>query len=188
MAQGTSPFIAADPAGGFEIAFHAGTANDLWYVDLAGASHDTGQEVGLNSTPAIVPLPGGGFEIAYESLGSLELRTLVPGSPPVDTNIDMVPSSPDIAVPAPARVTGPPDLVTVPNLPGRRSGQRREGDGLDSQGVPASSSSDAARPRVKPAVGLSPTTGRPPLMPQHPPHGRDQAPAGLRAYGPRWPR
>ena len=64
VAAGTSPAVAASPAGDFKVAWTA--ANDhLWTIDQAGHRTDTMTLVRAGTSPAITALSGGGYEIAF---------------------------------------------------------------------------------------------------------------------------
>lgn len=65
MQPGTSPAVAVQPDGTFEVAFQANT-HFLWVVDSHGVGHSTGLGMDPGSSPSITALPAGGFEIAFQ--------------------------------------------------------------------------------------------------------------------------
>lgn len=66
MQPGTSPAVAVQPDGTFEVAFQANT-HVLWVVDGKGVGHSTGLGMDPGSSPSITALPAGGFEVAFQA-------------------------------------------------------------------------------------------------------------------------
>lgn len=60
----TSPVIAADASGKFDIAFHANATDDLWIV-VNNVGYNTALQVAGHSSPAIAALEIGGYELVF---------------------------------------------------------------------------------------------------------------------------
>ena len=65
VAAGTSPAVAGDGHGGFEVAYHAAGTDHLVTVTQAGITRDAGVVMAAGASPAVTALAGGGFEAVY---------------------------------------------------------------------------------------------------------------------------
>jgi hypothetical protein len=89
---GTSPDVAALPAGGFEEAFQS-AAGDLWTIGLGPGSSDRDWNLGMmrGTSPSIAALPAGGFEVAFQAnTGVLWTVGFGPGGSDPNWNLGMM--------------------------------------------------------------------------------------------------
>ncbi len=97
MMAGTSPSIAAQSGGSYEVAFQANTGI-LWiYSSLSGTAVPTGYGMNPGTSPSIVALPNGGYEVAFQGAGNGKLWLYTNAAYP--TTVQMAPgTSPSMVV------------------------------------------------------------------------------------------
>ena len=98
MMPGTSPSIAVQPGGGYEVVFQS-NAGELWTIDSTGTGHDTHLGMDQKTSPGVTALSSGGYEIAFQAntntLWTVNGTTLV-GAPVPNAAMDPA-SSPSIS-------------------------------------------------------------------------------------------
>jgi hypothetical protein len=87
MLAGTSPSIAAQTSGSYEIAYQAGNGELSLYASESNAGSSSGQAMTSGTSPSIAALASGGYETAYQGPPS-------PSQPVVTTPVTVTVPSP----------------------------------------------------------------------------------------------